>query len=657
MQLEGVELKRVCDHSADLTEEARDLSKRDRNHYDGYQWREADKAELLRRKQPVITDNRIRRKIDGIVGLEQRSRTDPRALPRNQEDEEAADIATKALVFVDDTTRLDAHRSAGTYNLAIEGIAALEIGGKQARSGQIDPDITRIRFEDFFYDPYSRELDFSDAEYMGVQKWMSLERAIAFARGYVPDMPEEDLRAIFETTVNMGTVGSTFDDRPSGEGRNWGDRKNKRVRLAYLYYRSAGVWYLALVCDEKAIYNEVSPYLDENGEPTNPIVAVSCYIDQENRRYGIVRDMISLQEEINKRRSKLLHMINVRQTMGQRGAVASVAQVKRELSMPDGHVEYDQDPSSSVPSFQIVPQADQIAGQFSLLEFTTAALDNLGPNPAVLGEQSGATSGRAILAQQQAGMAELAPFYDAIRDWTLRVYRQVWCRIKQYWTEERWIRVTDDVNKLQFIGLNVPQVDPMTGMPAVDPATGQPIRQNEVGKLDVDIIIDQSPDYAILQDEQFEKIAELVAGGMLQLPPDQIIRMSSLRNKAELLEAMNAAGQSPEAQIMQQIQQQMMQLEMRLKDAEAGLKEAQAMKAQAEAQATMMEAGRPDMPQPGDPKPYLDADIKRAQLAETARQHDDKMALEAARLRMDAPVKAAQAVSLARPKPAAGERA
>ena len=77
-----------------------------------------------------------------------------------------------------------------------------------------------------------------------------------------------------------------------------------------------------------------------------------------------------------------------------------------------------------------------------------------GPNPSLIGQTQGQASGRAIMAQQQAGMAELAPLYDSLRDWTNRVYRAMWCRIRQFWTEPRWIRVTDAVGQREFIAIN-----------------------------------------------------------------------------------------------------------------------------------------------------------------------------------------------------------
>ncbi|MCZ9335754.1 hypothetical protein, partial [Klebsiella pneumoniae] len=69
--------------------------------------------------------------------------------------------------------------------------------------------------------------------------------------------------------------------------------------------------------------------------------------------------------------------------------------------------------------------------------------------------QKSAASGKAIIASQQGGAMEIAPIMDALRDLDIRVYRKVWYRIRQFWTAEKWVRVTDDERNIKWLGLNV----------------------------------------------------------------------------------------------------------------------------------------------------------------------------------------------------------
>jgi len=603
-------LRRMVDVAGEMTESSRTQSEQCRDYYDHQQLTSEELAVLKKRKQPALIINRIQRKVDAIVGIEQKGRVDPKALPRNPQDEDAADVATKALVFVDDIERFDVKRSAFCYNLAIEGTGGLEVTVQKNRDGTMDPKLVRLRWEEIFYDPYSRELDFSDAGYTGVQKWMTVENAIKAAQDFGTQLEDDVLREMLEGSFTTAS-GDTYEDRPiDGAGTHWGDKKTKRVRLAYMYYRRGNGWRMAMLCGGGLIGDQASPYYDEDGDPCNAMILQSCYIDRDNRRYGMVLGWIPMQDEINKRRSKALHMLNSRQTMGSKGAVADIAKMKRELALPDGHVEFDQDPQMSQRSFDVIPNADQLAGQFELLQESKAEIDMVGPNASLLGQMEGEQSGRAIIAQQQSGMAEIAPFYDNLRDWTIRVYRAVWNRVRQFWTEPRWIRVTDENERLQFIGINGAQnPDGTPGM--------------QIAQLDVDIIVDMTPEYASLQIEQFQQIIELAKTGLVQFPPQIIIQASQLHNKSQIMQMFNDPAQQQEMQQQKQMAMEAAMAAIEEKKASAQLKQAQAQK-------TMVEAQTPQMGEP-DTTPI---EMEKIQSAE--RQ-------TAAKLQADAEVKAAEA--------------
>lgn len=578
-QLELDTLKAMVEAAAATTSDARSMSEQARDYYDGYQYTDEEVQELKRRKQPIITNNRIQRKIDAMVGIEQRGRTDPKALGRTPAHDEAADIATQALMFVDDETRFDVKRSQAFENLLVEGYGGAEIVVEQKR-GRMEIVVNRLRWEEIFFDPASREKDFSDATFLGCMKWMSLDKAISL----YGSEHEETL----EATVNGDAQdGETYDDRPFRVNTfKWGDRKQRRVRISQMYYQRGGVWYLAIFTGGGEIRNDVSPYVDEDGTPVCPMVLMSAYVDRENRRYGLVRGMLSVQDEINKRRSKALHLLNSRQTMGAKGAV-DVAKMKTELAKPDGHVDVDVDlaeaaRAAGIPAFQVLPTNDMASGNLAMLAEAKAEIDLLGPNASLQGQAQGQQSGRAIMAQQNAGLSELAPIYDSLRDWTIRCYEQMWLRIKQYWNDERWVRVTDEAGATQFIGLNVPA--------AVDPFTGQVVqRKNDVARMDVDIIIEDAPDLVTLRQEEFQQLAEMAQRG-IPIPPELLIEASSVRNKKRILDMMAERqqqamqGQAQQAQIEGQKAQAEMQFKAIATQAKAQKDSADAVKTTVETQ-------------------------------------------------------------------------
>jgi hypothetical protein len=72
--------KAYLDYLGNKTDEIEE-QKNARRYYHSSQWTEEQIKALNKRKQPVVTFNRIGRKIDGVVGLIERLRQDPKAYP------------------------------------------------------------------------------------------------------------------------------------------------------------------------------------------------------------------------------------------------------------------------------------------------------------------------------------------------------------------------------------------------------------------------------------------------------------------------------------------------------------------------------------------------------------------------------------------------
>ena len=74
---------RQFEESFDNTQDARRDAEVARDYYDGKQLTADELAALAARKQPPVISNRIKPKIDALLGFEKRQRTDPKAYPRN----------------------------------------------------------------------------------------------------------------------------------------------------------------------------------------------------------------------------------------------------------------------------------------------------------------------------------------------------------------------------------------------------------------------------------------------------------------------------------------------------------------------------------------------------------------------------------------------
>lgn len=569
--------KRLFEDARDGNDDARSESLIDRDYWDGYHYTDEEKKALEKRKQPATYYNEVRVAIRGLVGVWEQGETDPRAWPREPGDEQSADVASKVLRYVKDYNDWQEKRSYCALSYFVEGTAAVFVGVDENNRVMIE----RIGFEEFFHDPRSRALDFSDARYMGVAKWRFADELAAEYPNISPDVENVMDGGAF------GNGGDSFDDRPSGKWSSWFDKKLRRVFVVEMYHKEQGQWQRCLFWGGGVIEAGVSPYLDTNKRPTCPIKARSCYIDRENQRYGEVRDLRSPQDAINKRESKLLHLANSRQVQATDADMAMASdpdQVRKEAARPDGVLP---------PGWGIVPTTDMSSGQAMLLQSARMFMQRIGQNPGVLAAQSASASGRAQQMRQAAGMTDSAMTLGGLARFELSVFRACWERCKQYWTAPDYIRVTGDEQAPEFIGINQPQMGVQDtivmgpeGYPV--PAQVQVVLgyENALAEMNVDIEIDSVPDTANLAAEQFQALVDLARSGV-QLPPKALIMASSLPDKRKVLEEMEQPD--PMAQMQQQMTQIMAQLEQMQRQAD--IEKTQSETAENLAQAEAISAG------------------------------------------------------------------
>lgn len=552
---------------------ARALAEKCRDYKDGNQLSDEERKALKKRKQPPVIDNKIQDKCDTLIGIEQQTRTDPKAYPRTPEHESAADAATDALRFIKDDNHFTEVTTAAYDNLIVEGLCAGEVIIEKRKGKHPKVRMNRIRWDRLYYDPHSLELDYSDARYKGFFTWMDVSKA----ENEWPDKKDVLEKCFSGDTL---TEGETFKDKPQFSMIS-GNRK--RVQIFTTYYRESGQWMRAVWCLGGYLEGpEVSNYKNEDGEPDCCIELQAVYKDRDGNPYGSVQRWIDLQDAHNKRHSKMLHLLNTKQLHAEKGAFDDLNKARAELHKPDGVVEYNKGFES-----EIVTNLDMAQGQFQLLQYTDAQLSATGPNAALMG-QTGDLSGRAKQLDQQAGSLMTAPLSNAHRSWKLRMYRHAWNRVRQYWTAEMWIRVTDDEDNVRFVGLNQPttfgemaakklakqQIPPeqkaqMVAQIAQDPMAQQRTIENNVAEMDVDIIIDEAPDTITVQSEEFTKLVELASSGAVQIPPKALITASQLRSQTKKLILDQMSGENdPMAKQMAAMQAKLAELEVALKERE-----------------------------------------------------------------------------------------
>jgi len=597
-------LRKRFDEAREDIHGSREKAQTDRDYYDGPKQLSSEVRSILKaRMQPPIYTNRVRPAVNGVLGVLEAGRRDPKALPRNPDDEGSADVCTKTLRFINDQSKFNDTQMDVAENFFIEGTGAVLV---EMVDEKIVP--TQIRWEEFYFDPYSRRSDFKDARYMGVAKWMDATQLMERYRVRINEIGDP------LSPNGVAGVDNSWADRPEG-GTAWVDRRRRRVMLVEEYAIEQGRWMRTVYIATGVLEYGPSPYVDEKGTAVCPIEAVSCYIDRDNARYGMVRDMIPIQDEVNASRSRSLHLMNSRQVQNVDPSAPPVddGTVRIEAAKADGVIPQ---------GWQIVSTAEQTQANLLRMQEAKSEIERMGPTPAVLGRQEGASqSGRARLVSQQAGLTELARPMGRLHGWVLRVYEQMWFRAKQYWTDPMWIRVTDDIKTAEFLKVNepvmgptmAPAVNPQTGEPVADPVTGQPMMMPTIGQvdtknrladLDMDIILDQDDDTANLQQEVWAEIMELLRLGMSPFSPEFeiAVEMSPLSDKGRILERLKAKreeiqqAQAAEAQAQQEAQAKAAEIgeataaaDIENKKADTAVKVANALKITAERHGSELE--------------------------------------------------------------------
>lgn len=592
-----------------------------RRYYHGSQWTEAQIQALNKRKQPVVTFNRIGRKIDGVVGLIERLRQDPKAFPRTPKHEQGADLATAALRYVLDEQDWKAKSPEVARDGAIDGIGGVEIEVTQGDHGDNEVALEVVEPDSFFYDPRSYRADFSDARFMGLAKWVDIDTIT----GMMPDKAAE-LEASSENSTEM----TTNPDRENKWFSSSGSRK--LIRLVDIWYQHKGNWCWAMFTGSMILMEGQSYLQDEKGKGFCKYIMFSGNVDHDGDRYGFVRNMKSAQDEFNSRRSKALHTLNSRRLLLTQGAVDDVEKARQEYAREDGVVVVNS--SSLDEAIKADDKTVDFAGQVKMMENAQGELENYGPNQALIGDAQN-QSGRAIQLLQQAGMAELGPYIMGYRGWKIRVYRAVWNAVQRSWSGERWIRVTDDEEVTQFIQINGMQTDPRTGLPSM---------VNNIGSLDVDIILDEGPDTVNAQQDVYETLTQVLPSVAPMLTPP--LAQAAVR---VLLESSALPGNAKKA--FREAQQQSQQPDPMTEQAKQIQLEGEAAKVEetrskvALNMSKAQEAMQPEMGaplQPADPPEPYAAEKALAEISKLVAQADkDRAAAE--KTRMDTMLAPAQA--------------
>jgi len=481
------------DHAADLQRENRFLQMRDHDFYDGDQWTEDDAQELMDRGQAPLVFNIIKSTIDWIIGTERRTRVDYRVLPREKNDTDGAETKTNLLKFVSDVNRFQHARSRAFADAVKAGVGWLEVS---IRSDPTEEPIYQ-GYEDWrnvWYDALSVEPDMSDARFLFRERYVDLDVSLEM----FPDR-QDILRAAAVTSAQFGTDALMLDDVDAersvyDNGVGIFQDCRSRVKLSECWYRQIwrgkilrgdelgtlnGAAYDAksehhalmvkqghasiydavrlqtrcmIYCEGGVLQDIASPH-KHNRFPLIPIWGFRK--KRGNSAYGVIRGLVDPQSDLNKRRSKALFILSTNQVIADEDAVADWDELAEEVARPDGIIK-----KRSGKELEIRNTANLAEEHVMLMQQDREFIESTGGvTDEMMGRESNAQSGKAILARQDQGHAVTAELFDNLRMSHQLSGEITLSLIEQYYTDRKMVRILGDRGQAQYVAINEPQED------------------------------------------------------------------------------------------------------------------------------------------------------------------------------------------------------
>ena len=588
----------------------------DEDFYDSIQWREEDARVLKERGQVPLVYNVIASAVNWVIGTEKRGRSDYKILPRRKDAGKPAERKTQLMKYLSDVNRSPFHRSRAFEDAVKVGIGWMETGVQNEDDGE--PVFDRYEsWRNVLWDSACTEKDLSDCRYIFRSKWVDLDIAEAIfddrvgilrasaagTRSYgldtygdeAMDSQEDSLGAyaavrnslngydrdrvrLIECWFTKPTKvkrmiggdfsGEVYNEKDPAPGHQEDIAQGKAVPAPRTMMRM----HVAIFCDSGMLWFSESPYR-HNRFPLTPIW---CYRrGRDGLPYGMIRGMRDIQEDINKRASKALHILSTNKTIMDEGAVDDLDEFAEEVSRPDAII-------VKKPGKELVINAERelAPAHLEMMSRSISMIQTLsGVTDENLGRATNATSGRAITARQEQGSMTTAGIFDNLR-FAVQVHGEKQLSlIEQYFTEQKQFRITNMRGTPEYITIN----------------DGEP--ENDIVRTKADFIISDADWRASIRQAQTEELFALlqqlapVAPQVAMVMLDLVVEGMDIAQREEIVKRIrqvtgmkdpDAEELTPEEQqaeaAKQQAAAQQQELQMRAAMADISVKEAKAQR-------------------------------------------------------------------------------
>jgi len=448
--------------------------------YDGTnQWQAADKSNLEGMRRAAITLNKVEPLIDLLVGFQRQNKLDVKYLPVEGGDQVVADIYNMVSKNITDKVNYDYEQTLAFRDSTIVGRGLLNIRISYEKNPEGDIIIDHHPWDEVVFGEHDK-LNLRDCEFIAKVKWLSKNKVESL-------WPEKAEEIVWEDEDDRG---ETRDDPTHGAslGSEWIDRFKKRLKVVECWIKEKKRGWVVLNQEEEVFVDAdnwtssdiskvetisgftavsvprtimrvvtiagdtvVDNEIDENFDSEFPIVPVYAK-KMKNRIWGKVEGMKGVQEEINKRHSQIIDIVNKNINWGWlvgQNTFDDEHQKQKfiENSSTPGAVLEVADPANSPPTK--LETSSFPTGIHNLVQLDTQTLREISNiNAELQGINTRAESGVAIAEKKRQSLLGNEFLFDNLSLANRLVGRILFKLIQRVWTPERVLRLMADSSRL-----------------------------------------------------------------------------------------------------------------------------------------------------------------------------------------------------------------
>lgn len=480
------------------------------NYYKGIQWEEEDRTTLKAQSRACLTLNEIKPKVDMLSGHQRQNRTDIGLLPTEKGDATTVDIFEMRIKNICQTNNFDYKETRTFDDMVRVGIGAMQVNIMASNSGIGEVEVTNRYWDTVLFGPHV-EMDGSDADYACI--------VMPIAKAKLQELyPEksDDVQKDFEIIAENRQIPISRSDHYIHKGKSLdmfeGDitkkepdlvdiaKKNYKMievqRKVYkrtpVIYNAAHDFYLncdgmsdadfkaATSIDEISKINHVSTsiqvtvfagnvLLSKEKSLFSQINVVPFYANKiKNDWWGKVHEAIDAQNELNKRHSQMIDIVNKMASYGLGvtpeafNSVSDHNDFIKNRNNPGFVAKFKPGFKDQIYEFQGVKFPQEVVAASELNSKKIETIMNI--HPEMMGGGSSGESGVSIASKQRAGMTGNEYLFDNFSLSKRRIGHLIIEAIQIVDSPEKLLRISENQNNNTMAGN-----DPVVLYPQLSP--------------------------------------------------------------------------------------------------------------------------------------------------------------------------------------------